>query len=181
MPQPSAAPNLTELARALDLANVIIHEIDGAILHWTTGCERLYGRSKREATGEVVHDLLATTYPQPRNKIIAELRKRGRWQGELQHRRRDGAAVSIAGLWVTQRAKGNKIHCVLQMNYDITGLKQAQTDLVAREAHLRSILDTVPEAMIVIDESGSSPRLAPRPQTCSAIKRKRLSGKTSRC
>ena len=154
MPPPSAAANLTELARALDQANVIIHEIDGAILHWTTGCERLYGWSKREATGQVVHDLLATNYPQPRAKIIAELRKRGSWRGELEHRRRDGAAVSIASLWVPQRAKDNKNHYVLQTNYDITGLKQAQTNLVAREAHLRSILDTVPEAMIVIDESG---------------------------
>lgn len=32
--------------------------------------------------------------------------------------------------------------------------KQAEADLRAREAHLRSILDTVPEAMVVIDEAG---------------------------
>ena len=32
--------------------------------------------------------------------------------------------------------------------------KRAEEDLRAREAHLRSILDTVPEAMIVIDEAG---------------------------
>jgi two-component system sensor kinase FixL len=32
--------------------------------------------------------------------------------------------------------------------------KQVEAELRAREAHLRSILDTVPEAMVVIDESG---------------------------
>ncbi len=32
--------------------------------------------------------------------------------------------------------------------------KRAEVDLRAREAHLRSILDTVPEAMVVIDEAG---------------------------
>ena len=32
--------------------------------------------------------------------------------------------------------------------------KRAEEDLRAREAHLRSILDTVPEAMVVIDEAG---------------------------
>jgi hypothetical protein len=37
----SAATELTSLAGILDLANVIIHEIDGKILYWTTGCERL--------------------------------------------------------------------------------------------------------------------------------------------
>ena len=40
------------------------------------------------------------------------------------------------------------------MNNDITELKRAQAELTTREAHLRSILDTVPEAMIVIDEAG---------------------------
>jgi PAS domain-containing protein len=44
---------------------------------------------------------------------------------------------------------------VLQNNSDITGLKRAQDEIAAREAHLRSILDTVPEAMIVIDANGS--------------------------
>ena len=33
--------------------------------------------------------------------------------------------------------------------------KQAEAALRAREAHLRSILDTVPEAMVVIDEAGT--------------------------
>ena len=44
---------------------------------------------------------------------------------------------------------------MLQNNSDITGLKGAQNEIAAREAHLRSILDTVPEAMIVIDAKGS--------------------------
>ena len=44
---------------------------------------------------------------------------------------------------------------MLQNNSDITGLKRAQVEIAAREAHLRSILDTVPEAMIVIDANGS--------------------------
>ena len=44
---------------------------------------------------------------------------------------------------------------MLQTNDDITGLKaRRESDLVAREAHLRSILDTVPEAWIVIDKGG---------------------------
>lgn len=154
MPLSSPSADFTELARVLDLANVIIHETDGAILHWTSGCERLYGWSKQEATGQVVHDLLATTYPQPRDEIIAELRERGSWQGELEHRRKDGATISISSLWVAQRSEDDRVLAVWQTNYDITGLKRAQSDLVAREAHLRSILDTVPEAMIVIDESG---------------------------
>ncbi|WP_461658949.1 sensor histidine kinase [Methylorubrum aminovorans] len=38
--------------------------------------------------------------------------------------------------------------------FSIDEQKQVEAELRAREAHLRSILDTVPEAMVVIDEAG---------------------------
>jgi PAS domain S-box-containing protein len=151
---PSAGGGVEEVARVLDLANLIVHDKDGVILQWTTGCERLYGWSKKEAVGAIVHDLLATTYPLPREAILATLRENGSWQGELEHSKKDGSTVSIASLWVAQPLHQGAEFLILQTNNDITGLRRAQVELAAREAHLRSILDTVPEAMIVIDEGG---------------------------
>ena len=151
----AAAAELTSLAKILDLANVIIHDVDGRISYWTTGCERLYGWSREEALGQVVHELLKTEYPQPRSKIVAKLRKEGSWQGEIEHQKKDGSVVSVSTLWVARKSEDDVIHSVLQNNSDITGLKRAQDEIAAREAHLRSILDTVPEAMIVIDANGS--------------------------
>ena len=151
----AAAAELTSLAKILDLANVIIHDVDGRISYWTTGCERLYGWSREEAFGQVVHELLKTEYPQPRSKIVAKLRKEGSWQGEIEHQKKDGSLVSVSTLWVARKSEDDVIHAVLQNNSDITGLRRAQDEIAAREAHLRSILDTVPEAMIVIDANGS--------------------------
>ena len=87
LPTSIATTELTSLAKILDLANVIIHDVDGRISYWTTGCERLYGWSRGEALGQVVHELLKTEYPQPRSKIVAKLRKKGSWQGEIEHQR----------------------------------------------------------------------------------------------
>jgi PAS domain S-box-containing protein len=151
----AAAAELTSLAKILDLANVIIHDVDGRISYWTTGCERLYGWSREEALGQVVHELLKTEYPQPRSKIVAKLRKEGSWQGEIEQQKKDGSVISVSTLWVARKSEDDVIHSVLQNNIDITGLKRAQDEIAAREAHLRSILDTVPEAMIVIDARGS--------------------------
>ena len=145
---------LTSLANVLDFANVIIHDLDGKIVHWTTGCERLYGWSRQEAVGQVVQELLQTSYPIPRSEIIARLREQGSWHGELAHRAKDGNVVSISSLWVTRALPGDAGAMVFQCDADITGLRRAQAELAEREAHLRSILDTVPEAMIVIDEQG---------------------------
>ncbi len=50
-----------------------------------------------------------------------------------------GTSVSIGGEWF-QRARG--------------GAQAVNRDLARREAHLRSILETIPDAMIVIDEGG---------------------------
>jgi len=142
------------MAQVLDLTNLIIHDEDGRILYWTTGCERLYGWSADEALGAVVQKVLKTRFPLPRDEIINQVRRSGAWQGEIEQHRKDGSLVSVASLWVAQPTADGKIPSVLQINSDITELKRAQGELTTREAHLRSILDTVPEAMIVIDEAG---------------------------
>jgi len=143
-----------ELAAVLNFANVIIHDLDGRIQHWTTGSERLYGWSRKEAVGRIVHDLLTTRYPCPREAILEELRSKGSWKGELDHRHKNGSPLSIASLWVLRASANGGAPTVLQTNNDITEVKRMQMSLAAREAHLRSILDTVPEAMVVIDDRG---------------------------
>src|SRR6218665_3149268 len=52
---------LDEIARLLDEANLIFHGFSGVISRWTAGSEQLYGWSRQEAVGRVVHELLATT------------------------------------------------------------------------------------------------------------------------
>src|SRR5271165_5300516 len=81
----AVSAEFASLVNILDLANVIIHDLGGKILHWTTGCERLYGWTSREAVGQVVHDLLKTGYPVPRSEIVEALRERGSWEGEVEH------------------------------------------------------------------------------------------------
>ena len=150
-----AAVDFAEMAQVLDLTNIVIHDEQGKVLYWTTGCQRLYGWSRDEALGRILHELLKTRYPLPREDIIAQLRKSGSWQGEIEQQTKDGSTVSIASLWVGRLSADEKIPSVLQINSDITELKRTQAELMTREAHLRSILDTVPEAMIVIDEGGA--------------------------
>ena len=150
----TAVVDFADMAQVLDLTNIVIHDEPGKVLHWTTGCQRLYGWSGEEALGAIVHELLKTRYPLPRDEIIGQVRNSGSWQGEIEQHRKDGSPVSVASLWVAQPTADGRIPSVLQINSDITELKRAQAELTAREAHLRSILDTVPEAMIVIDKAG---------------------------
>ncbi|KQY12140.1 histidine kinase [Rhizobium sp. Root73] len=146
---------LDEVERILGGASVIVHRFDGVIERWTVGCEALYGWSRAEAIGAIVHDLLSTEFPEPIENIRRKLRETGIWSGELKHRHKDGHSLYIAARFVCVVMEDTGTLVVLQTNNDITALKQVQGDLAQREAHLASILATIPEAMIVIDKRGS--------------------------
>lgn len=145
---------LDEIATILDDANIIVHGFDGVISRWTSGCEELYGWTAQEASGQNAHDILKTVFPQPLDEILAELRRHGTWKGELTQRHRDGRPIFVASRWVSVTHDAPSAVVIMATNTDISDLKYAQDDLAARESHLRSILETVPEAMVVIDEAG---------------------------
>lgn len=153
-PRVTSHHSLNEIERVLDGAVIVVSDAAGRIIRWTGGCEQFYGRPRAEALGQDVHQLLQTTFPQPRADIDAWLERYGTWEGELVQRHSDGRRLWVASHWVVLNAVDGDGRVVLQTNNDISDLKDAQTDLAAREAHLRSILDTVPEAMVVIDEAG---------------------------
>lgn len=145
---------LGEIERILGGASVIVHRFDGVIERWTAGCEALYGWSRAEAIGAIVHDLLATEFPEPLEDIRRKLHETGAWSGDLKHQHKDGHSLYIAARFVCVIKEQTGTLVIIQTNNDITTLKQAQGNLAQREAHLASILATVPEAMVVIDERG---------------------------
>lgn len=147
--------SLDEIVRILDGANIIVHGFDGVISRWTSGCADLYGWSREEAVGVVAHDLLRTVFPRPLEDIRAYLKKHNLWKGELTHRHRDGRAISVASHWVAVKSQSRAGYSIVEVNIDVSDLRRTQTELAASSAHLRSILDTVPEAMVVIDEIGT--------------------------
>jgi PAS domain-containing protein len=91
------------LLAMFDLAQILVREPSGRIRLWTAGMERLLGRSRPEAPGQVSHVLLATEFPCPMAETEAELLASGEWRGELCHRRADGGAVVVASHWALRR------------------------------------------------------------------------------
>lgn len=137
-----------ELLGVLDGANVIALARDGTICHWSKGSEQLYGWSRSDAEGKIASELLKTAFPIPLDAIHDRLSAAGSWSGELKQTHRDSSLVFVATRW----ARLDAADIIIQTDTDITSLRKTQSELAAREAHLRSILETVPEAMVVIDE-----------------------------
>lgn len=143
-----------EFAQLLDLAPAIVCTLDGKILFWGRGPQALYGWSAVEATGGIGHELLATEFPQSFSEIKAQLLQTGEWQGELVHRHRDGRRLVVASQWALHRDSAGNPVSILKLDWDLTETKRVQSMVEEREARLRSILETAPDAIITIDERG---------------------------
>jgi PAS domain S-box-containing protein len=166
---------LHEQSKVLDLAQVSVRDMEGRIVVWNRGVEKLYGFKKEEAMGRISHQLLHTEFPEPLERIEEQLERTGTWEGELAHRKRDGSRVVVSSLWVLHRDAQGKPARVLEANTDTTERKQVEERLarlaveVSRQAEelassrealetqtltLRSVLDSMVEGLVATNEQG---------------------------
>lgn len=138
--------------------NYAIYMLDssGRVTIWNSGAERLKGWSEAEAIGKHMSlfyppDAVAAGKPEADlDRAAAE----GRFEEEDWRLRKDGseflASVSITALHDDR----GQLRGFAKIVSDITEQRAARDNLRTRESQLSSILSTVPDAMVVIDEFG---------------------------
>ena len=120
---------LQELLATLDLATVMVRELDGTIRFWSEGCVALFGWTAAEATGQKTHDLLATITPVPNEEIATQLLATGEWNGDLRQTRRDGTELIIATRKALRRNSDGKPIAVLATMADVTAHRKTRSEL----------------------------------------------------
>lgn len=138
----SAAEAATQ-AELLDLANdaAFISNLENRISYWNRGAERLYGWTPEEAIGRNASELLQTEFPVSYQEVLATLRSKGVWEGELQQTTRYGNRIAVASRWTYRRdANGNPIGW-LEINSDLTLQKQAQEAARRLSARILQVQD----------------------------------------
>lgn len=149
-----------ELGLLIDGAtNYAIYMLDpeGRITIWNLGAERIKGWTQAEVVGRHVSifyppDEVAAGKPQ---SDLDRARACGRTEEDSWRLRRDGSEF-LANVTITAlHDAGGTLRGFGKVVRDITDQKAAEAALARREEHLRSILATVPDAMIVIAETGA--------------------------
>jgi PAS domain S-box-containing protein len=118
-----------ELFKALDLAQAIVRRLDGTILIWTKGVERLFGWTQSEALGKRLHELMGTEFHMAQKAVESVLLSDGEWAGELKAHKKDGSTVWLATHTVLYRDGSGRPESVIEMHNDITALKNAEEAL----------------------------------------------------
>lgn len=128
----------------------------GRVTIWNRGAERIKGWAEAEIIGRDVAifypaDDIAAGKPEA---DLARAHACGRIEEESWRVRKDGseflAAVTITAL----HDEAGALRGFGKVIRDITHEKAAEAAIVRREHHLRSILNTVPDAMIVMNDNG---------------------------
>ncbi|MBR0551271.1 PAS domain S-box protein [Stakelama marina] len=144
------------VAEEIDCAMFLL-DPDGNISSWNAGAERIFGYSEADILGSS----FAALYPpgeQEAKRPTADLalaRGSGRAHDEGWRVRKDGSEFFTDTTVQALCDDDGTLHGYGVLSFDITGRRASEEALLQREQHLRSILATIPDAMIVIDERGN--------------------------
>ena len=147
---------LRERAQLLDLTHdtIFVRDMSDVITFWNRGAEELYGWKSEQAVGRISHQLTETIFPARLEEINAELLRTGRWEGELIHKKRDGAQVTVASRWALQRDEQGIPIAILETNNDITERKRA-------EYLTRHVFECSPDSISIVGRNYRYQRVNP--------------------
>jgi PAS domain S-box-containing protein len=131
---------LREQAALLDHATdaIIVQDLDGVVLYWNKGAERMYSWLAEETIGRNVRDLY---YEQNRSQYRAArgaLLENGQWVGEIRQHTKDGKEITVEGHWTLVPGDSGKPNSIFAINTDITERKKLEAQFL-RAQRMESI------------------------------------------
>lgn len=156
MPETAARDRLKAITdTAVD--GIIIIDAAGVVRMYNPACERLFGWRAGEVIGRNVSMLMPEPEAGAHDGYLRSYLETGHARiigigREVVGLRKDGRTFPMHLSVGEGEEKGERVF--VGIVHDISARKEAEAALRAREAHLRSIIETAPDALIVIDERG---------------------------
>ncbi|HEY0185419.1 MAG TPA: PAS domain S-box protein [Rhodopila sp.] len=134
---------------------IIGKTLDGIVTDWNSGAEAIFGYAAAEIIGKPISLLLPPGQEDEMAEVFQRIGAGARVEHyETRRRRKDGAIIDVS-LTISPIWDGaGRLAGASKVARDVTGTKRALIELQEREAHLRSVLETIPDAIIAIDSAG---------------------------
>jgi two-component system sensor kinase FixL len=151
----------------------------GRVVIWNTGAERLFGWRVQEAVNQP-HILFFTKEDRERgepDKELSEAKRNGQSFRTGTRVRKDGSCFLAEALVTRIDNQDGKLLGFGKVIRDVTEERAQAQAIEARESLLNSILSTVPDAMIMIDEQGIILSFSTAAETLFGYKEEEVVGK----
>ncbi len=111
---------IQEQEMMLNLAHIFITDLQGIIIYWNEGSEKMYGYTREEAVGSDVCELLhcsgTTDFSEMRDMVLSS----GSSKVEIRQQKKDGTQVDITSIWTVYSTKEGEPKAIIWTNYDQT-------------------------------------------------------------
>lgn len=137
------------LAALLELASDGIFTVsypDSRITYWNAGASVMYGWSPDEAVGQQPGDLLHSDLGRPRQEVVDEVVRTGRWAGRIVQRDRTGRRMIVDARWALQTDAAGSPIGIFEVNRDIT----VELAAIERDLEKAALLEQASDAIFTL-------------------------------
>jgi PAS domain S-box-containing protein len=149
-----AAQHLAAIVESSDDA-IISKTLEGVILTWNAGAQRIFGYSAHEVVGRPINILIPEDRQDEEPQILARIRAGERVDHfETMRQNKDGHLINISLSISPIRDEWGRIMGASKIARDITGRKEAEAKLRESEQQLKDLLAAIPAAIYTTDANG---------------------------
>ena len=122
-----ATEQIAEQAALLDEAQdaIIVRDLEGKVIFWNKGAERMYGWTRHEVLGLDAGKLLFRN-PKRFAEVSALTISEGKWSGDLHQLTKDKCEITVEARWTLIRDNEGQPKSVLAINTDVTEKKKIE-------------------------------------------------------
>jgi PAS domain S-box-containing protein len=135
-------------------ASVIASGVDGRVIRWSDGAQRLFGWTSEEALGRFSTEFVGASDLKGSEDMLEMLGRDGRWDGELTVGRKDGSSFSA---YVRSRQtldESGRVTGRVSVAVDVTERIATERALLAARDYMRAVADSMGEGLFTLDPGG---------------------------
>ena len=134
---------------------IIGKDLDGIVLTWNRGAERLYGYSADEVRGHSIGVLIPDDRPDELRSVLERIRSGQRVDHhETVRRTKDGRLVHVSLTVSPVKDAAGRVIGAATIARDVTAQRRAELTLRTSELRWRSVIDSAVDGIVLIDARG---------------------------